>query len=726
MNSTQDGLTPVLERQSADAVLKRKLEQTDLPSPSPRHATKRRRRNEGNILTELHVSALKKDVGQVRKIIQEEKIDVDATDNLGNSALHIASGSGSVEVCRLLISLGAKMDLRNRNGLTPFHLSIRHNQFEAFILFIESRADVHVGNVDGITPLHMAAKYGRKEFMIQLLSYVQNVNPPDIWGQTPLHYSVLQKDAESAELLLHKGAKMEKDNTGMTPLLSAASVGATKSVQVLLKFGASLHDTSRSGKTALHLASQKGHYQTLECLLRQGVGSELLNVKCRAGLTPLMEAKASGHVDCMNLLLATGAGDTKPDAEDLKCAICYDFFYKPITIACGHTFCRCCLQSWRKLNDSCPKCRDPVRMVEGYSSNQRIDAMIAQYYPEASAARKREHRGNSMESTIQNMVSFGRALGKEVTLDKNHCCILAIDNEFPMHVTFLPRKHQLFIYAPIVPQFPTEPEMAMKVYQTLLNESFMGQGFAGAGVGLIAEKELIVLHVELDMCHAPEDALKQTSMLFVETVKKWRRRMSKLLKGEATDSSMTSSTKKFTTIGVPADSDVAEKNISEFLTKQNEGLTITKVEELKTGRNERLVYIQGSADHPIETASIYYDTETDSINIYSPIVEDMSALSGHMNRSLFEKLLKGSVFGFKTVHGGLGFVKDEGVEKLMLYSKLKMQKVEPKSTQGEDQMEMDLEYSTSSLAEFMPTFIHQLGYWKDLLSSHVVDAEKDQ
>ncbi|XP_042201779.1 nuclear factor 7, brain-like [Callorhinchus milii] len=45
--------------------------------------------------------------------------------------------------------------------------------------------------------------------------------------------------------------------------------------------------------------------------------------------------------------------------EELICAICLDFFTDPVSLGCGHNFCRSCItRSWEKQeNRSCPECR---------------------------------------------------------------------------------------------------------------------------------------------------------------------------------------------------------------------------------------------------------------------------------------------------------------------------------------------------------------------------------
>lgn len=43
--------------------------------------------------------------------------------------------------------------------------------------------------------------------------------------------------------------------------------------------------------------------------------------------------------------------------EELKCNICFDLVVSPVTLPCGHTYCKHHIQTWLLENDSCPVCR---------------------------------------------------------------------------------------------------------------------------------------------------------------------------------------------------------------------------------------------------------------------------------------------------------------------------------------------------------------------------------
>lgn len=47
-----------------------------------------------------------------------------------------------------------------------------------------------------------------------------------------------------------------------------------------------------------------------------------------------------------------------PDT-DFDCNLCYCLLYDPVSIPCGHTFCRKCLAQALNSKPNCPMCRTP-------------------------------------------------------------------------------------------------------------------------------------------------------------------------------------------------------------------------------------------------------------------------------------------------------------------------------------------------------------------------------
>lgn len=130
----------------------------------------------------------------------------------------------------------------------------------------------------------------------------------------------------------------------------------------------------------------------------------------------------------------------------------------------------------------------------------------------------------SLENAKENLKEFGKELGLEgLEFDENNTCILGIDDEFSLHITYEPNSKRLYLYSPLLDGLPRDDKTRLKLYERLLEGSMLGGQMAGGGVGVAVKEELILIHCTLDMEHALSSALRAFAPLYVETVEKWRK-----------------------------------------------------------------------------------------------------------------------------------------------------------------------------------------------------------
>lgn len=142
----------------------------------------------------------------------------------------------------------------------------------------------------------------------------------------------------------------------------------------------------------------------------------------------------------------------------------------------------------------------------------------------------------SFENAKANLKEFGKELGLEgLEFDENNTCILGIDDEFSMHLTYEPNSDRLYVYSPILDGLPKDNETKVKLYEKLLEGSMLGGQMAGGGAGVAPQEGLILMHCTIDMAHAAAEALRAFAPLYVETIEKWRKAARDICEGREAD-----------------------------------------------------------------------------------------------------------------------------------------------------------------------------------------------
>ncbi|XP_078144269.1 nuclear factor 7, ovary-like isoform X2 [Centroberyx gerrardi] len=74
--------------------------------------------------------------------------------------------------------------------------------------------------------------------------------------------------------------------------------------------------------------------------------------------------------------------------EDLTCSICLTLFTDPVSLLCGHSFCRKCITICLSAQDQCPQCRATVPTEEKYFPTNHILKSLAEKAKEAEKIKK--------------------------------------------------------------------------------------------------------------------------------------------------------------------------------------------------------------------------------------------------------------------------------------------------------------------------------------------------
>lgn len=336
-------------------------------------------------------AARQQDTAAVRALLQQ-RVDVNAPAGDGATALHWAVYHDDRPMLDLLLRAGARVGVANDLGITPLYLAAASGNAGMVMALLDRGAHPNAASATGVTPLMEAARSGSADAVRALLARGADVNAREqdrdqtalMWaasrrhaaivklllvrgadvhartrtrnltvmldrgprrtvktsmqdarqieagGSTALHFAAQAGDAESAQLLLTAGARVDEASAdGNSPLVLATFAGHPAVAEVLLDAGAN-PNASGAGYSALHAAALRGDQRTTRALLARGAdpnapltdgspvrrfGSQWALPATLKGATPLLVAAAYLEVEIMRALLAGGAHHSQPLAN---------------------------------------------------------------------------------------------------------------------------------------------------------------------------------------------------------------------------------------------------------------------------------------------------------------------------------------------------------------------------------------------------------------------------
>lgn len=243
-----------------------------------------------------------------QQLLAIDGAQIEARNDLGHSALHLAADQASAAMVGLLMRAGGEVDGADHSGLTPLHLGARRGNLE--VMGYLAKASKGKPNREGNRPLAEAAMHGRQE-VFHLLFEPQTAREINIYGQSLLHLAAHGGNLAILETLLPYWPQVDpKDDDGWTPLAFATRNGQPDAVALLLEKGASVEHRNNEGTSVLHLAGRSFEPRLLQLFVQQDVD---LGLADKDGNTALHHAAGWGYVENIQILLAAGADVRQPN-----------------------------------------------------------------------------------------------------------------------------------------------------------------------------------------------------------------------------------------------------------------------------------------------------------------------------------------------------------------------------------------------------------------------------
>jgi ankyrin repeat protein len=286
------------------------------------------------------IDAVKKQDHPTVRALLKQKVNVNASEADGFTALHWASQRNDLQLVDLLLAAGANVKASTRYNITPLYLAAINGNAAIVERLLDAGADANGTAEEGQTMLMSAALSGKADAVRLLLTRGAKVDAKEPYkGQTALMWAAAEGNTAAVDVLLEAGADVTvKSTAGFTPLLFAVRNAHIPTTVALLKGGANVNDVAPDGSSALSVAAVNAYFELASVLLEHGAnpnlsdprGSPLHTVAwlrkpgadgaAGVGNTPVGTPQQTGNVTAIQLartLLEHGANpDTRVDWKE--------------------------------------------------------------------------------------------------------------------------------------------------------------------------------------------------------------------------------------------------------------------------------------------------------------------------------------------------------------------------------------------------------------------------
>ncbi|CAG9771849.1 unnamed protein product [Ceutorhynchus assimilis] len=252
-------------------------------------------------------------------ILESPERDFSRLDQHGQSILHYAVNSGSVELTEYLIdNFGRELSVNQNdtNGYNCLHKAVTRGDINMVQFLIRKGVNVNMfAGRHRLTPLHIAAKMGHHPIIQLLIESGCNVNSIDSEDRTALNWAVKQGDEEAVKILCEAGSLVNNEEPcGILPLDLAVYNGNASIVKLLIRHGARIIPSHHW----LHEAITQNNIDVVMALIEAGA---MINSRDAIGFTPVMTACTRKNALILKYLIFKGADVNIQSPIDGKTAL---------------------------------------------------------------------------------------------------------------------------------------------------------------------------------------------------------------------------------------------------------------------------------------------------------------------------------------------------------------------------------------------------------------------
>ncbi|WP_339047149.1 ankyrin repeat domain-containing protein [Candidatus Mesenet endosymbiont of Phosphuga atrata] len=199
---------------------------------------------------QLFDTVLQSSIGESVRLISLGA-NINAKSKNGNTPIHMAVLCRDALMVKTLAKLKTDVNIKNSLGFTPLFIATFSNNLEIVKILLCLGARRNISDSSGNLPIHIAARTGYQDIVKVLLSE-DTVNEYNHDGLTPFHLAVLNNHIDIVETLIiycHTDINIQDRKNGNTALIFAVQKDNLQIVKFLLKSGADFSKRNKEGKT---------------------------------------------------------------------------------------------------------------------------------------------------------------------------------------------------------------------------------------------------------------------------------------------------------------------------------------------------------------------------------------------------------------------------------------------------------------------------------------------
>ncbi len=253
----------------------------------------------------------------VKYLINDAHADVNLVHDNKVSALMYAAASGHVDVMKVLLQEG-KVGINDlhTNGGSALIEACTAGASDAIKFLIDSGADYNLIDLDGVTPLMAIAAQGDLEGLNTVISALKkdldddnlkkHINLFSFSGGSAVMFSAAGGHSDATQALINLGADVNA--------VAQATPEYLEKLALMIEAGTvEDNDPHVDGVTAVHVAAQGGHLDTVNILVEAGADVTILDDEDRS---PLLLAVKGNYGDVAIALVKGGADPNTPYVDD--------------------------------------------------------------------------------------------------------------------------------------------------------------------------------------------------------------------------------------------------------------------------------------------------------------------------------------------------------------------------------------------------------------------------